>query len=98
MAALSNLKQCPPFSTLPDLALRHNHIPELERYPQINLNHELLAHPAGQRFYGGQSFVPVDEGVLKRITRTFFRLLTVFLYFRFSAMPLRSLREFKFVN
>nr|XP_016937078.1 aladin [Drosophila suzukii] len=72
MAALSNLKQCPPFSTLPDLALRHNHIPELERYPQINLNHELLAHPAGQRFYGGQSFVPVDEGVLKRITRTFF--------------------------
>ncbi|EDX02835.1 aladin [Drosophila yakuba] len=72
MAALSNLKQCPPFSTLPDLALRHNHIPELERYPQINLNSELLANPAGQRFYGGQSFVSVNEGVLKRITRTFF--------------------------
>jgi len=72
MAALSNLKQCPPFSTLPDLALRHNHIPELERYPQINLNSELLANPAGQRYYGGQSFVSVNEGVLKRIARSFF--------------------------
>ncbi|EDX17502.1 GD16950 [Drosophila simulans] len=72
MAALSNLKQCPPFSTLPDLALRHNHIPELERYPQINLNSELLANPAGQRYYAGQSFVFVNEGVLKRIARSFF--------------------------
>lgn len=75
MAALSNLKQCPPLSLLSDLAHRNNNTPELRHYPQIRLNSELMAAytAAGQRFYGAsQSFVPVDEGVLKRITRTFF--------------------------
>ncbi|KAH8366365.1 hypothetical protein KR200_008245 [Drosophila serrata] len=74
MAALSNLKECPPLSMISDLALRQAHSPELQRYPQIRLSSELMAShtAAGQRFYGGQSFLPVEEGVLKRITRIFF--------------------------
>ncbi|EDW81983.1 uncharacterized protein Dwil_GK25372 [Drosophila willistoni] len=72
MAALTNLKQCPPVSMLPDLALRHNHIPELDRYPKINLKNEIFNHNTGQRFVGGQRFMSVNESVLKRITRTFF--------------------------
>ncbi|XP_017030211.1 aladin [Drosophila kikkawai] len=74
MAALSNLKECPPLSTDPNLTMRQTHSPELKRYPQIRLNSELMAShtAAGQRFYGAQSFLPVDEGVLKRITRIFF--------------------------
>ncbi|KAH8408940.1 hypothetical protein KR009_004078 [Drosophila setifemur] len=64
MASVTNLKQCPP--------AQQNHIPELERYPQINLKNEITVNPLGQKIYGGQSFVAVNEGVLKRITRTFF--------------------------
>ncbi|XP_017099572.1 aladin [Drosophila bipectinata] len=71
MAALSNLKQCPPFSNLSDLSLRHNPA-ELERYPVISLQNEISTNAASHRYYGTQSFVAVDERVLKRITRTFF--------------------------
>ncbi|KAH8238343.1 hypothetical protein KR032_004491 [Drosophila birchii] len=72
MAALRNLKECPPLSTISDLPPWQTH-PELQSYPQIRLNSELMAShmAAGQRFYG-QSFLPVEEGVLKRITRIFF--------------------------
>ncbi|KAH8300824.1 hypothetical protein KR018_005562 [Drosophila ironensis] len=69
MAALSNLKQCPPLS---DLVQRHNHIPELEAYPRISLHCEFGAQPPVQLRHGGHSFVAVDEGILKRLTRTFF--------------------------
>ncbi|EDW26966.1 GL16498 [Drosophila persimilis] len=71
MAALSNLKQCPPFFALADPSFGANHIPELDNYPRIHVKGE-LHNSSAQRFYGGQGFVPVHEGVLKRIIRTFF--------------------------